>query len=159
MKSASRCLLFIFILFTAHQLMPAARAQQRRAARGFQGEWEKFEYPTSRDELPPAFKDEPLKDVPRYSLSLTIKQRGNRLSGDYGGTARYLARLEEGSTFSAIAQGNTARFRVVSGFGGHALVSITLRGDKLYWKIIMQEGELYFPNETVLHRVKKRRRG
>jgi hypothetical protein len=159
MKTTSRCLLFIFIIFTAHQLMPSAQAQQKSGARGFQGEWEKFEYPASRDELPPAFKNEPLKDVPRYSLSLTIKQKGNKLSGDYGGTARYLARLEEGSTFTAIAHGNTARLRVVSGFGGHAVVLLTLRGDKLYWKIIQQEGELYFPNETVLSRVKKGRRG
>jgi hypothetical protein len=159
MKSTNRCLLFIFIIFTAHQLMPAAQAQQRSAARGFQGEWEVFEYPTSREELPPAYKDAPLKDVPRYSLSLTIKQRGNKLSGDYGGTARYLARLEEGGDFSTIAQGNTARLRVVSGFGGHAFVLITLRGDKLHWKIIKEDGELYFPRDTVLHRVKKRRRG
>jgi hypothetical protein len=159
MKSLRRCLLFIFIIFAAHQLLPAAQAQQKGAARGFEGEWEKFEYPTSRDELPPAFKNEPLKDVPRFSLSLTIKQKGNKLSGDYGGTARYLARLEEGDTFTAIAQGNTARLRVVSGFGGHAVVLLTLRGDKLYWKIIKQEGELYFPDNTVLHRVKKGRRG
>jgi hypothetical protein len=159
MKSLSRCLLFIFIMFTTHQLMTEAQAQQRSAARGFQGEWEKFEYPTSRDELPPFYKDAPLKDVPRYSLSLTIKQKGNKLSGDYGGTARYLARLEEGSTFSAIAQGNTARLRVESNFGGHAVVLLTLRGDKLHWKIIKEEGELYFPRETVLYRVKKGRRG
>jgi hypothetical protein len=158
MNSLSRSLLFILILFLAHQLMPSAQAQQRSAARGFEGDWEVYSIPTSRDELPPAYKDMPLKDVPRFSLSLTIKQKGNRLSGEYGGTARYLARLEEGGTFKTIAQGNTARLRADSNFGGYAVALITLRGDRLYWKIIKQEGEHYYPQETVLRRVKKQRR-
>jgi hypothetical protein len=155
MKSLYRCLLII-IAFNAHGLM--AQAQHASAARGFPGTWEVYEYPTSRDELPPAFKDAPLKDVPRYSLSLTIRQKGNKLTGDYGGTARYLARLEEGGNFVAIAQGNTAQIRVNSNFGGSAVALVTVRGDRLYWKIIKDEGEYYFPQETVLHRVKKRGR-
>jgi hypothetical protein len=159
MKSLIRCLFLLSIIFAAHRVMPQALAQQRSAARGFQGAWERFEYPTSRDELPPAYKEMPLKEVPRYSLSLTIRQKGNKLNGAYGGTARYLARLEEDSPFNAVAQGNTARLRIESSFGGHALVLLTLRGDKLHWKIIKEEGELYFPRETVLHRVKMRRRG
>lgn len=153
----SRSLLLIFIAFaTAHQLM--AQAQHKSAASGFAGKWERYDYPTSRDELPPAFKDAPLKEVPRFSLSLTIRQKGNRLSGDYGGTARYLARVEEGGTFRTTAQGNTARIKLESGFGGHAVALLTLRGDKLYWKIVEEEGELYFPRETVLYRVRRRGR-
>lgn len=154
MRGTKLSLLFIIILLAAAQ---RASAQQERAA-SFAGDWEAIEYPVSRDELPPAYKDMPLKEVPRFSLSLTIKQRGNRLTGDYSGTARYLARLEEGGTFRTTAQGNTARLRVESGFGGHATALLTLRGNRLYWKIVEQDGEHYFPRETVLHRLRARRR-
>ncbi len=155
MRRLKLYLLFISVMLLAQGALAQAHAQ---GAGGFAGDWEAIEYPTSRDELPPAYKDLPLREVPRFSLNLTIRQRGNRLTGDYGGTARYLARLEEGGTFRTTARGNSARLRVESGFGGHATALLTLRGNRLYWKIVEQQGEHYFPQSTVLHRLKARRR-
>jgi hypothetical protein len=126
------------------------------AQRPFQGEWEWAIYAKSRSELPPAYRNERLRDVPAAAVWLKIKQRGNRLSGEYSASRRYLARLEEGD-LDAVAKGKTAQLELASGFGGTLTVRISIAGNRLHWKVIKEEGEHYFPLDEVLHRVKPRR--
>ena len=129
-----------------------------QSAKPFQGEWKWAVYATNRSELPPAYRDAPLKDIPGAAIYLKIKQRGNKLTGEYSGSARFLARLEEGE-FDTIAKGNTAELELTSGFGGTATVRLTLRGNRMQWKAIKSEGEFYFPRDVFLHRlVRKKRR-
>jgi hypothetical protein len=146
------------LLLLALGLVQQAFAQQ--AAASFRGDWEYAEYPVSRSELPPGHKDLPLREVPRYSVGLTIRQRGNRLSGNCGATARYLARLEVDSPFDAVARGRQARLELTSGFGGRVTVLLTLRSPtRLHWKIIKAQGEHYFPPEVTLRKAPRGRRG
>ena len=124
-------------------------------AKPFQGEWEWAVYAKSRDELPPAYRHERLKDVPAGEIYLKIKQRGNKLTGEYAGSDRFLARLEEGE-FDSIVKGNTTELELTSGFGGTMTVRLTLQGNRLHWKAIKYEGESYFPRDVFLHRVVRR---
>lgn len=140
---------FVLLLGVAQ---PSA-AQRRSAARGFQGEWNWAIYAESKDELPPAYRDMDVKEVPAYALDLTIRQRRGRLSGTFGLLARYLARVDEGSFDSRVA-GRSVQLRLKSNFGGSATVLITLRGDQLHWKTLRSSGEMYFPKEVVLRRMK-----
>jgi hypothetical protein len=125
-------------------------------AKPFQGEWEWAVYATSRSELPPAYRNERLKDVPAGSLYLKIKQRGNKLTGEYSGSDRYLARIEDGD-FDAIVKGNSAEFELTSGFGGTMTVRLSLQGSRLHWKAIKSEGEFYFPSDVFLYRVMRKK--
>lgn len=104
-----------------------------RAQRGksFQGEWEWAVYAKSRDELPPAYRNEQLKTVPGASIYLKIKQRGNKLTGEYSGSDRFLAKLEDGE-FESVVRGNVARLELVSGFGGTVTILLTLKGNRLH---------------------------
>jgi hypothetical protein len=94
-----------------------------------------------------------LKEVPQFAVDLTIKQKGNKITGDFGILARFLARVDEGS-FSATIKGSTVRFRVESNFGGSATIQLTLRDNTLYWKRIKSTGDMYFPDECKLRRLK-----
>ena len=125
-------------------------------AKPFQGEWDWAVYAKSRDELPPAYRNERLKDVPAGEIYLKIKQRGNKLTGEYAGSDRFLARLEEGE-FDSIVKGNTTELELTSGFGGTMTVRLTLQGNRLRWKAIKDEGESYFPRDVFLHRLVRKR--
>ena len=118
-------------------------AQRRGAARGFQGEWNWAIYAESKDELPPAYREMDLKEVPSYALDLTLRQRGGRLSGTFGLLARYLARVDEGD-FGPESKPQRA-VALKSNFGGSATILLTLRGDELRWKTLRSSGESYFP--------------
>jgi hypothetical protein len=124
-------------------------------AKPFQGEWHWAVYAKSRDELPPAYRGERLKDVPGAALYLKLKQRGNKLTGEYSASRRFLARLEEGE-LESIIKGKTARLELQSGFGGTVTVLLSLRGNRLYWKIVKSDGEHYFPDAVFLVRVLRR---
>ncbi|HEY6802160.1 MAG TPA: hypothetical protein VI306_01155 [Pyrinomonadaceae bacterium] len=137
--------IFFFLLFASI----AVNAQSRRS---FHGNWNWAEYATDESELPPAYQNMDLKDVPRYAVDLTIKQRGNKISGDFGIVARYLARVDEGS-FSGTIKGSTVTFRVKSNFGGSATIQLTLRNNKLTWKNLKSSGQMYFPDEIELRRL------
>jgi hypothetical protein len=130
-----------------------------QSARPFQGEWKWAVYATSRSELPPAYRDAPLREIPGAAIYLKIEQRGNKLTGEYSGSRRFLARLEDGD-FDAIAKGNTATLELTSGFNGTVTVRLTVQGNRLHWKLIKEEGEHYFPLDEYLHRLvpKKHRR-
>jgi hypothetical protein len=125
---------------------------QRSAS--FQGEWEWAVYAKSRDELPPAYHDEPLKEVPGAAIYLKIKQRRNKLTGEYSASRRFLAKLEDGD-FVAILKGNTAELELESGFGGKLSVRLTREGNRLHWKTVKSEGESYFPIDVYLRRLVK----
>ena len=144
---------FASLLCLAFALSGAANAQSRRA--NFQGQWEWADYATSRDELPPAYRNEPLRDVPRASLYLKLKQRGKQLTGEYDASRRFLARLEDGEV-DALVKGNTAELDLQSGFGGKVTVQLTLSGKRLHWKLIKSDGEHYFPDDVYLRRVNRK---
>ena len=143
---AFKALLALALLLTAAH----SAAAQRRS---FQGNWNWAVYAESKDDLPPAYRDMEIHEVPAYALSLTIRQRGNRLSGTFGILARYLAKIDEGDFTARIVNGR-ARLRLTSSHSGSATVVLTLRGDKLIWKRTRWTGDNYFPDEVELRRLK-----
>jgi hypothetical protein len=145
---SSRLLLLSLVVFAGSI---AAHAQ-----RPFQGEWEWAVYAKSRSELPPAYRNEPLRDVPGASVWLKLKQRGNKLTGEYSASRRYLAKLEEGD-LDAVVEGKAATLELSSGFGGTLTVRISVAGNRLHWQVIKEKGEHYFPLDVVLRRIKPRR--
>lgn len=137
------------------QVAAQAHTQARVAKANWQGHWNWVVYAKDRSELPPAYRDTPdIREIPAYALDLTLKQRGNRLRGSWGLLARYLARIDEGD-IAATIKGNRATLRLKSNFGGSATILLTLRSDKLYWKMISSSGENFFPKEEVLRRVRR----
>src|ERR1043166_727302 len=142
-------------LFVAAFSLPAL-AQR---VKPFQGEWKWAVYATSRSELPPAYRDAPLREIPGAAIYMKIEQRGNKLTGEYSGSRRFLAKLEDGD-FDAIAKGNTATLELTSGFNGTVTVRLTVQRNRMHWKLTKQEGEHYFPDDVYLRRLPaKRRRG
>jgi hypothetical protein len=144
-------------------LAPGARSDARpsfaqkrtAAARSFAGSWNWAVYAESQDELPPAYQGMSVKEVPAYALDITIKQRGHRLSASCGVAARYLARIDDCSFDDATVKNGSAVVRLGSGFGGTATVRLTLRGDRLRWKVMKSSGENYFPRDVTLRRLRK----
>lgn len=130
-----------------------------QSAKPFQGEWKWAVYAKSRSELPPAYHDAPLNEIPGAAIYLKIQQRGNKLTGEYSGSRRFLAKLEDGD-FDAIAKGNTAYLELTSGFNGTVRVRLTVQGNRMHWKLTKQDGEHYFPDDVYLRRLlpKKHRR-
>ena len=151
MRLALRVFLFAGLLMT-----PAAAAIAQRAG-NFQGEWEWAVYAKSRDELPPAYRDEPLRSVPGAAVFLKIRQKGYKLTGEYSASRRYLAKLEDGE-FDSLVRSNTTTLELVSGFEGTVTVLLTRVGNRLHWKAIKSEGESYFPDDVYLWRVVRRKR-
>ncbi len=142
----------ITIAFTFVVLVtPTAAYSQTRSA--FSGHWNWAIYATDKSELPPAYQSMELKEVPQYALDLTLKQKGNKLSGSFGLLARYLARVDEGS-FSGTISGSTVTLRLKSNFGGSATIRMTLRNGMLQWKRLSDKGPMYFPDNVVLRRLK-----
>ena len=134
---------------------PSSLAQRRAAsARAFEGSWNWAVYAESKDELPPAYRDMEIREVPAYALDLTIKQRGNRLTATCGVLARYLARIED-CGFDAVLNNNTALVKLDSSFGGSATVRLTLNGGRLRWKVLKSKGENYYPRDVTLRRLGK----
>ena len=143
-----RLLLLALVIFVASV---AASAQ-----RPFQGEWKWAIYAKSRSELPPAYRDAKLSEVPAASVWLKIKQRGNKLTGEYSASRRYLAKLEEGD-LDAIAKGKSAVLELTSGFNGKLTVRISVAGNRMHWKVLKEDGEHYFPLDVMMTRKKPRR--
>ncbi len=146
----ARRLILLFLLIFAYSV--AASAQ-----RPFQGEWHWAVYAKSRSELPPAYRDAPLHEVPGASVWLRIEQRGNKLSGEYSASRRFLARLEEGDLDPIVIKGKTADLELTSSWGGKLRVRISVTGNRLHWKVIKEEGLQYFPIDVVLRRKNSRR--
>jgi hypothetical protein len=132
-------------------------AAQGQTAGGFRGEWRWAIYAKSRDELPPAYRAARLREIPAAAIYLSLKQRGNKLTGEYSASRRFLAKLEDGD-LDAVIKGNTAKLELQSGFNGTVTVLLTLQGNRLHWRVIKSEGESYFPDDVFLQRVVNRRR-
>jgi hypothetical protein len=145
------------LLVLAGLIMTSAAAVPAQPASRFQGEWEWAVYTKSRDELPPAYRDEPLRSVPGAAVYLKIRQVGSKLKGEYSASRRYLAKLEDGE-FESIVKGNTTTLELVSGFQGTLTVLLTRVGNRLHWKVVKSEGESYFPDDVYLRRVVTRKR-
>jgi hypothetical protein len=131
-------------------LIPSTSAQSRHP---FQGSWNWAEYATDKSELPPAYQSMDLKEVPRFAVDLTIKQRGKKITGSFGILARYLARVDEGD-FTGTINGSTVTIKVGSNFGGSATIRLTLRRGKLIWKRLKSKGDMYFPDDIALRKLK-----
>jgi hypothetical protein len=129
------------------------RVQKRAAVRrGFSGSWNWAVYAESADELPPAYRNMKIKEVPSYALDITIRQRGNRLTATCGLLARFLARVDE-CDFDAVVRDGSALVKLKSNFGGSATVRLTLEGDGLRWKLVRGRGENYYPRDVKLRRL------
>jgi hypothetical protein len=142
---------FILLTIVCCAVTGSAFAQTR--AKTFTGNWNWAVYGKDKSDLPPAYRDMDLKEVPAYAVHLTLKQRGKRLTGSFGVLARYLARVDEGDVATTV-KGNRATVRLTSNFGGSATVVMTLQGNKLLWKVVRSSGENYFPKDTVLRRLR-----
>ena len=123
----------------------------------FRGTWQWASYPTSRSELPPAMRNEPLREVPRASLTLSLSQNGNKVTGEYSGSARYLARLEDGE-LDGLIKGQTLTLELTSSFGGNLTVELRRAGQRLHWKVIKSEGQAYFPQDVFMRRTSRKPR-
>jgi hypothetical protein len=124
---------------------------QKRAS--FTGKWNWAMYGTSKDDLPPAYRNMDLKEVPAYAIDVMLKQRGQRLTGSFGIVAHYLARVDEGD-FTATVKGNRVTLKVTSNFGGSATVVLTVDRNQLRWKTIRSKGTNYFPENQLLRRLR-----
>jgi hypothetical protein len=134
---------------------PRLAKRRAPASRSFAGRWNWAVYAKSRDELPPAYRDMRVEEVPAYALDMTIKQRGNKLTATCGVVARYLARLDDCSFENATVKNGSALVKLTSGFGGTATVRLTLRGGRIHWKLVAGRGEFYFPRDVMLRRLRK----
>ncbi len=142
-------LLACVLLSAAH----ATVAQTRPAAKGFRGEWNYATYAQDKSELPTAYQDMKLEEVPQFAIDITIRQTGNRLRATCGIVARYLARIED-CDFTATVRNGAAQFRLASGFGGSATIKLTLSGEGLRWQTVRRSGVSYFPEDVTLRRLK-----
>ena len=142
-------LLALALLSAAHE----AAAQTRPAAAGFRGSWNYAVYAKERSELPPAYQDMKLEEVPQFAIDITIRQTGNRLRATCGIVARYLARVED-CDFTATVRNGAAQFRLTSSFGGSATVKLTLSGGGLRWQTVRRNGAAYYPEDVTLRRLK-----
>jgi len=145
----------LFVAFGAFAL--SANAQSSQPGANFRGVWRWAVYAKSRDELPPAYRSEKLKDVPAAAIDLHLKQKGDKLSGEYSASRRFLARVEDGE-FDSTIKGNVARLELTSGFEGTVTVLLTRHGNRLHWKTIRSAGESYFPDDVYLNRVVRRKK-
>jgi hypothetical protein len=143
----STVLLAIALLSAAH----TAAAQGRPAA--FGGDWNYAVYAADRSELPPAYREMRLEEVPQFAIDITIRQTGDRLRATCGIVARYLARVED-CDFTATVRNGAARFRLKSGFGGSATIKLSLTGEGLRWQTLRRTGTSYYPEDVTLRRLK-----
>lgn len=134
-------------------LLVACSTVSAQSRNPFQGEWNWAVYATDKSELPPAYQNMELNEVPQYALDLTLKQKGNRVTGTWGLLARFLARVDEGS-FNGTVVGNTLQIRLKSNFGGSATVKLTLKADSIQWRRVKYKGHMYFPEDVLLRRLK-----
>jgi hypothetical protein len=139
-------LAFAFILSAQ-----TAAAQSRPAA--FRGDWNYAVYAKDRSELPPAYQEMKLEEVPQFAIDITIRQTGNRLRATCGVVARYLARVED-CDFTATVRNGAAQFRLKSSFGGSATVKLSLTGGGLRWQTLSRTGTSYYPEDVTLRRLK-----
>jgi uncharacterized protein YecT (DUF1311 family) len=107
--------------------------------------------------------DAPVNDVSAFSLDLT--QTGNRITGYHTAIAQRGKRIDsvlpdEGRpSITGTITGGVAHVRFQSGYdeSGRGEAVLTLRGNKLEWKIIKSSGIHYLPTKSILQRQKNNR--
>lgn len=124
--------------------------QRPKVASGFQGNWEGGTFSTDKSHAPTGVN---VKKQPANQVSLTLTQKGQVVSGEYGASIRWGRRFESGE-FSTKLNGNTATVTLKSGWGGQITVHLFLQGNRLVWRVIKAEDENYFPTSVTLHRSK-----
>jgi len=137
------------ILFVGLLFFPDFEVSAGSKVADFEGKWVWALYADDKSELPPAYRNLPLEEVPIYSLDLGINQKGNKLKINYSSSYNYQSRVEVGDVSTTI-YGNTADLKLESGFGGRVLVRLTVDGERLHWVIIRQSGENFFHSNVVL---------
>ncbi|MFL6253915.1 MAG: hypothetical protein ACJ74T_02755 [Pyrinomonadaceae bacterium] len=145
--------LLLSLLACALLCAAPTKAQTRPAAKGFRGDWNYATYAKDKSELPPAYQEMKLEEVPQFAIDIHIKQTGNRLRATCGIVANYLARVED-CDFTATVRNGAAQFRLSSPFGGSATVKLTLSGGKLRWQTVRRTGVSYYPEDVTLRRLK-----
>ena len=73
-----------FVVFALLAAAHTASAQTRPAA--FRGDWNYAVYAKEKSELPPAYQEMKLEEVPQFAIDITIRQTGNRLRAARRGT-------------------------------------------------------------------------
>ena len=149
MTTVKSLAIFLFLML----ILPLNHALSATDNSEFDGRWLWAIYANDKSELPPAYQNKPLKDVPEYSLEINIKQKKNKISGHYLSTYRYLSKYEEGD-FAATIKGNTALLKLESGFGGWATVRLKIEQGLLHWTVVKDEEENYFHGNVRLDRVR-----
>jgi len=140
-----------FVVFALLAAAHTASAQTRPAA--FRGDWNYAVYAKEKSELPPAYQDMKLEEVPQFAIDITIRQTGNRLRATCGIVAHYLARVED-CDFTANVRNGAAQFRLKSSFGGSATVKLTLSAGGLRWQTVRRTGTSYYPEDVTLRRLR-----
>lgn len=144
-----------FLLAVLPHGLKQASAQTRAPQSNWSGHWNWAVYAKDKSELPPAYQDaKNVREIPAYALDLTLRQRGNRLRGTWGVLARYFARIDEGDLSTTI-KGNRATIHLQSNFLGSATILLTMRGNKIHWKLISSSGEQFFPLDQTLRRLRR----
>lgn len=151
MRRVSRSLSLILLSFFVLAFARATGGQSRSA--DFRGKWNYATYARDRSELPPAYQEMKLEQVPQFAMDINIRQTGSRLRATCGIVARYLARIEE-CDFTATVRNGVAQFRLGSSFGGAATIRLTPSGDKLRWQTVRRSGVSYYPEDVLLRRLK-----
>ncbi len=150
MQNSIQPVMPVFMLFVSFLAPQLAAAQSPKAASDFQGRWEGGTYCKDKSHAPVGVN---VNKDPCNRVSLDLTQEGKVLKGEYGASIGWGRRFEPGE-FSTTLTGNVAKVQLESGWGGKVTVTLTLRGKKLYWKIIESVGENYFPDGITLHRTK-----
>ncbi len=90
-----------------------------------------------------------------FSIRLFIQ--GGKLCGTHSSIAKAGKKVDEigGSkpTLSGQVVGATATVTFLSAFEGKGKATITLRGERLQWHIVEEEGESWLPPDATLHRI------
>ena len=149
----TRRLLLLLSLLALAPLPHARDAAAQSRTPGFRGDWNYAVYAKDKSELPPAYQDMKLEEVPQFAIDITIRQTGNRLRATCGIVARYLARVED-CDFTATVRNGAARFRLTSSFGGSATVRLTMSGGGLRWQTLNRADASYYPEDVTLRRLK-----
>lgn len=91
------------------------------------------------------------------TFTLTLKQRGNKLSGEYEAVALNGRRIDDDTEnqISGTTAGNIANIEFKSAsWGGYGKAKITHIGDGLIWEITKKatKGEFWCPQKAILKR-------
>ena len=155
--------LTIFFVATAFPLQSSTRpvaAQKTSSWASFQGSWHGERYLTEVE-----LRKSDIKQLKRWAEGMNIRKtpietlqmdlilKQDKLTGTCSSAMRFGARLDD-CGFSTRIKGDVAQFTVESSHGSRVTVSLTRKGDRLYWRILKSDlqGEYWFPDRAILKR-------